>query len=94
MAGMTGSLTGLDTLSGQLASQANGLSGRLAGENGLSGSLAPGGKRYMGATTFTPTQQTQVVYTQGAYMTTNITVEPIPTNYGLISWNGYTLTVS
>ena len=49
---------------------------------------------YTGAYTVTPTQETQVLSTRGLMMTDNVTVNPIPSNYGLITWNGSILTVS
>ena len=49
---------------------------------------------YEGETTVTPTQETQVLQTIGTLVTDNITINPIPNNYGLISWNGSVLTVS
>jgi len=49
---------------------------------------------YTGVTTVTPTQTTQTLPTAGYLLTENITVEPIPSNYGLITWNGSVLTVS
>lgn len=52
------------------------------------------GKKYKGETVITPTRETQVLETGGLYVPSNIIVNPIPKNYGLISWNGVTLTVS
>lgn len=49
---------------------------------------------YTGATEVTPTQQTQVLETADMVVPANITINPIPSNYGLITWNGSTLTVS
>lgn len=49
---------------------------------------------YTGATEVTPTQYTQVLNTNGKMVITNITVNPIPSNYGLVTWNGSVLTVS
>lgn len=53
-----------------------------------------GGVPYSGDYTVTPTRSTQVLATKGKSLQKNITVEPIPKNYGLITWNGSTLTVS
>ena len=44
--------------------------------------------------TVTPSNEEQVLETAGLMMTANVRVEPIPSNYGLITWNGSTLTVS
>lgn len=49
---------------------------------------------YTGSYTVTPTQQTQVLQTDHLMMNGNVTVNPIPSNYGLITYNGSVLTVS
>ena len=49
---------------------------------------------YTGATVVTPSQSTQTLATAERVMASNIVINPIPNNYGLISWNGSTLTVS
>ena len=49
---------------------------------------------YQGPYEFTPTQSTQVVEIDGKRAEGNITINPIPSNYGLITWNGSVLTVS
>ena len=49
---------------------------------------------YGGATTVTPTEQQQVLNTNGLLMQSNITVQPIPTNYGKITWDGTKITVT
>ena len=49
---------------------------------------------YQGAYTVTPTQQTQTLPTEGLMMTQDVTVNPIPSNYGLITWTGSVLIVS
>lgn len=49
---------------------------------------------YTGQYTVTPTQYTQVLYTDDHSMVNNVTVNPIPSNYGLITWNGSYLKVS
>ena len=49
---------------------------------------------YTGAYTVTPSADAQTLQTNGLRMTDNITIEPIPSNYGLITWNGSTITVS
>ena len=52
------------------------------------------GDWYEGPYEVTPTQGTQVLLTGGKLMDGNVTVNPIPSNYGLITWNGSVLTVS
>lgn len=49
---------------------------------------------YTGPLTVTPTQQTQILPTAETGLQDNITIEPIPSNYGLITWNGTVLLVS
>lgn len=49
---------------------------------------------YTGAYEFTPTQDAQTVLISGLKATQDITINPIPSNYGLITWNGSFLTVS
>jgi len=52
------------------------------------------GEHYEGEYTFTPTSETQTVNVQGLVCDEDITINPIPSNYGLITWNGSVLTVS
>lgn len=49
---------------------------------------------YTGVTTVTPSAETQVLHTQNKTVFDDITINPIPSNYGLITWNGAVLTVS
>lgn len=49
---------------------------------------------YTGVTEITPTTTEQVLETSNKVVTRNIVINPIPSNYGLITWNGSTLTVS
>lgn len=83
---LTGKLSSLGTLSGKL-STIGGLHGTLS----LGSGTAP---PYEGPTEFTPTQGTQVVEAAGFQFSQNITINPIPSNYGLITWDGSVLTVS
>lgn len=55
-----------------------------------------GGTRphYTGETEFVPTQTTQTVHTAGLLVDADIVIDPIPSNYGRITWNGAFLTVS
>lgn len=84
---ITGSLSGL-----------GGLSGGLTGKSDMSGSLSKPTvtpvEEYDGAYEFTPTQAMQTIEIENLKATQNITINPIPSNYGLITWNGSTLTVS
>ena len=47
-----------------------------------------------GQYTVTPAPEDQYLETQGLVMRENLKVEKIPSNYGLITWNGQYLTVS
>lgn len=49
---------------------------------------------YTGPTSVTPSADQQVLQTEGLMLPENIIINPIPSNYGLITWNGSTLTVS
>lgn len=49
---------------------------------------------YDGITEITPSQDTQILQTSSKTLTRNIVVNPIPSNYGLVTWNGSVLTVS
>ena len=49
---------------------------------------------YPGPYEVTPSSEAQVLPTAHCTMTGDLVVEPIPSNYGLITWNGSTLTVS
>lgn len=49
---------------------------------------------YEGGYEFTPTEEQQVVPTAGKILEENIVINPIPSNYGLITYNGFKLTVS
>lgn len=84
------------------------LQGTLTAPHGISGTLTPQQSiegmltvpRYILPPSFsgpyevTPSDTEQVLETDSLYMTGNITINPIPSNYGLITWNGVTLTVS
>jgi hypothetical protein len=52
------------------------------------------GETYTGEVQFTPSQETQVIQTNNKVLLSNITINPIPSNYGKISYNGSTLTVT
>lgn len=52
------------------------------------------GRKYEGEYVVTPTAETQVLQTADLKMKQNLTVNPIPSNYGLITWNGSFIMVS
>ena len=74
------------------------LSGHLQSACSISGTLtvpsSAGVHQYEGPYEFTPTQETQTVLIENELATSNITINPIPSNYGLITWDGALLTVS
>lgn len=49
---------------------------------------------YDGPYEITPTQEMQTLPTAGELCSENIVVNPIPQNYGLITYNGYSIKVS
>ena len=50
--------------------------------------------KYSGPYEVTPSQQTQTLPTANKTLSQNVTVNPIPSNYGKITWDGRILTVS
>ena len=44
--------------------------------------------------TATPTAEARIITPDAGYLLSQVTIEPIPQNYGLITWNGSILTVS
>ena len=59
---------------------------------GQDGTIVPGD--YDGPTDIVPTRVAHVLETAGKTIGSNIIVRPIPSNYGLITWDGAKLTVS
>lgn len=49
---------------------------------------------YTGELMVTPSSEEQTLPTLGKVMPGNVTVGPVPSNYGLITWDGTVLTVS
>ena len=72
----------------------SGLNGTLASVGTLNGTVMLGNRPYSGVYEVTPSLETQVLNTAGSLLDQNITVNPIPSNYGLITWDGSVLTVS
>ena len=84
---LTGTLTSTGTVSGSLSSTPT-LSVTLTVPN------AAGVPKYEGDYEFTPTSETQTVAIEGLMAKQDIVINPIPSNYGLITWDGSTITVS
>lgn len=49
---------------------------------------------YHGGYEITPSEETQTLSTHGKLLESDVVVNPIPNNYGLITWNGSVITVS
>ena len=49
---------------------------------------------YEGAVTVTPSAEAQTLSTANKSLMSDITINPIPDNYGLITWDGTSITVS
>ncbi len=49
---------------------------------------------YEGRYMVTPSHETQILSTKDLLMKNNVTINPIPSNYGLITWDGSVLTVT
>ena len=49
---------------------------------------------YTGDYVFTPSEETQTIPILGKTATMDITINPSPSNYGLITWDGSVITVS
>ena len=50
--------------------------------------------QYEGDYEYTPSREAQIIPINGKKATDNITINPIPSNYGLITWDGSIITVS
>lgn len=53
-----------------------------------------GAEKYDGPYEWTPSKETQTIPIKDKQATADITIQPIPNNYGLITYNGVTITVS
>ena len=84
---ITGTLTGLVGITGSLSAQ-----GALTGD--LSKPESVPVPVYEGSYSFTPSAAAQTISILGKQATADITIAAIPQTYGLITWNGSTLTVS
>ncbi len=102
-----GTLSGTSSLSGTLSggfelvgtlSGISSLSGVLSGASTISGALStPQSGRtspFEGAYEYTPSNEVQTIEIADLRATQNITINAIPNNYGLVTWNGSTLTIS
>lgn len=53
-----------------------------------------GAEKYGGPYEWTPSTETQTIPIKDKQATADITIQPIPNNYGLITYNGVAITVS
>lgn len=94
---INGSVSGGGALNGTLSPDAS-VTGTLSSGPTISADLtipsAIGVDPYQGEYRITPSTQTQTLITGGKYLQHNVVVDPIPSNYGLITYNGSTITVS
>lgn len=49
---------------------------------------------YEGEYEIIPSETEQIIHARNMRMTSDVTIAPIPQNYGLITWDGTTITVS
>lgn len=49
---------------------------------------------YEGETTFTPSQETQIIPTGHTVLLSDITINPIPSNYGRITYSGGIISIT
>lgn len=71
--------------------------GTLTAKSTVSGSVMTGMsdiKEYTGAYSVVPSAEAQTLNTQDLKMTDNVTIAPIPSNYGKIEYDGYGIRVS
>ena len=84
-------------ISGRLTAEER-ISGRLASSERIRGSLTVPIRilpdTYEGSYEVTPGPEEQVLATADRWLTEDITVKPIPSNYGLITTDGSIITVS
>ena len=85
----------MDKLIGKLSSVGV-IHGELSSVGKLSGSFSINSKfsGYHGEYVITPNLETQILQTSGKVLSENVVINPVPNNYGLITWNGSILTVS
>lgn len=104
---INGSVTPETSINGSV-SEGGALNGTLSPETSVTGTLsigptisadltipsAIGVDPYQGEYEVTPSEEEQILNTGGKYLSKSVVVAPIPSNYGRITWDGRTLTVS
>lgn len=83
-------------IEGDVSTASASIEGAVSQNASLAGeiTLPVGEKNFTGEYEYTPTEEEQVVGIKGLKATNDIKINPIPSNYGLITWDGSTLTVS
>lgn len=81
---LIGKLTATGVLQGTVSAEAS-----LAGALTIAGSVPS----YHGSCEITPGDSPQIVECSGLLMPQNIVVNPVPSNYGRIDWDGISLSV-
>ena len=84
------------TINGSLSGQGQ-INGTLSGVGGIGGTMTVPERitiEYDGPYSFTPTAEAQTISIKNKTATDDIIINPVPSNYGLITWNGSTLMVS
>ena len=61
---------------------------------GVQSAVIVGGVPYGGSYEVTPSSETQTLPTASRALAQNIVINPVPSHYGLITWDGSTITVS
>lgn len=56
--------------------------------------ITVGADPYKGEYVITPSREQQVLQTKHLSMSENVVIKPIPQNYGMISYNGFELTIT
>lgn len=84
-------------ISGRLTPEAR-LSGRITPQERIRGNITIPAKilpeEYHGSYDIIPGSEAQILETGEHWLPDNIIIEPIPNNYGLITWDGSVITVS
>ncbi len=74
------------------------ITGSISVQSGVEGTLVIPEEvlpdRYDGAYTVTPSGQQQRLQTEGLMMRGDVIIEPVPQNYGLVTWDGIKITIS
>ena len=84
---LTGTLHEIQRISGAVSG-----SGRVSGQ--ISRPHTVQVEKYTGPYAFTPSEAEQIISIAHKQAISDIVVDPIPQNYGRITWNGSVLTVS